>query len=252
MFDATLTAIEEKVICKKPRKIPRVSQKSRSSCTVYLCVLYAHPEIKADDFIKRVGREADALDMAAKAALIARRFDIFDALIAYRAMDLNRIIEYDRFELMRFMACNSVTGIKYILKRYPGNPYTLEHVYCAFYTACFRGTAATVRYLLIVAPEFNESMISRNDFDALKKAIRYQPLSVVKQLLAWVFPKIESLLTSKGLFLFEEAASSNKLTVLKYLFSLVPERKLSILRAREYAVFREAAFCNPKKRIISL
>lgn len=237
-----LTALEIALLKDKKNKMA-YTDKWRNQCMrPYLCVLYAHSNHTAPQILSTFSDKRFNLQNLQNAAIIAGRFDVIQLLHAQQGRDLNRAIEFENFTLIRSAAATGTLAIvRQLMDAYKGDISKLLQQTHILDCACSRGYLALLDYLLSLAPECNEDLISDNDFSCLQLAASFGKLSILRRIVSRFPHLVPTFLSSNNYRVVASAAQNKRLTTMKYLLSLEPEKKYKILTDGNYNVFNSAS-----------
>ena len=229
----------------KPHKIRFSSMKWRPY-SVCLCILYGHPKITAFEFLALLDKKRATLKYTIEAAIITNRKDIIHLIAQRHKNDLQYILEAEAFEVIREAArVGSLSSIKYVISLYAGSVSVMlrAQLFEVFRCSCMRSTfkCKLFDYLLSLAPELEEEVISFYNFCLFRNAAKYGNIAMIHRLISLTPNKIEYMLSSENYGIFSEAAIEGRLKVLKLLFSFIPEKIVSVVCSNQYKIIKDAA-----------
>lgn len=210
----------------------------------YLCVLYAHSSHSAIQIINLFQNKQFQLERLAQAAVIAGRIDVLRLLSEIAHSDLTRTIECEDFSLIRLAAqYSSLKTIKKLMHAYRGDVRIIlrSNSFSLFQWSCARGYVALFDYVLQLAPEMNDEMISYNQYNGLRDAVRGGKIIILKRMMECFPHYVPLILEEKNYQIFADAAKSENIAPLKFLLSLEPEKRNKILMCGDYKVVRSAS-----------
>lgn len=243
-FHNHLTPSELSLLKCLPKKCYYSKLWYENSYTLFLCLFYAHPQITAEQFIT-IFKDKRFFNVAKIVALIVGRIDVLQIISQKERRNITRTIELDDFSLL-FTAgqYSSPKTIKALINLYQGNIRNILRAknYILFNWACERGHVSLFDYLLSLAPDINDEMISYGNYQVFRTTAFKGKTGILKRLFNTIpTSRIPFILALDNYGVFSKAASCKQLAPLMYLLSLEPEQKMNIINWDNYKVIREAA-----------